>query len=232
MVNNKFAKLLPKLLTLSLIITGLLFYQTDTVFSAIQEIHAEGEYRLGDRDNRETAKKAALADAKRRAVEQAGVFIESKTAVDNFQVTKDQIKTVTAAVIKIKYEQVDFYDNGTMCKAFIIAEIDVDKVEDILRKNMVKNSQRGNNSEADEYKRFRLINAGYDEFNGHYYKLYNEGIIWVEALKCCRELGGHLVTITSRNEQQFIVDMVRRYGSKNLYCTNLQLKVDNESYSW
>ena len=44
-------------------------------------------------------------------------------------------------------------------------------------------------------------------FNGHYYKIYLYGLSclsWTTAEKKCEELGGHLVTITSAEEQAFI----------------------------
>ena len=101
------------------------FTLSNEVLAAPQHLSAEGEYRLGDRDTRERAKKAALTEAKRRIIEQAGIYIESYTEVNNFQVTKDQIKTYANAMIKIKSERVEFYDNGTLCKAFVTAVLDV-----------------------------------------------------------------------------------------------------------
>lgn len=43
------------------------------------------------------------------------------------------------------------------------------------------------------------------EFNGHYYKAYNISNGWTSAKTYCENLGGHLATITSQNEQNFIV---------------------------
>ncbi|MCM1364298.1 MAG: C-type lectin domain-containing protein [Faecalibacterium sp.] len=42
------------------------------------------------------------------------------------------------------------------------------------------------------------------EFNGSYYKLYDETTNWSEANSKCKSLGGHLVTITSSAEQNFV----------------------------
>lgn len=52
----------------------------------------------------------------------------------------------------------------------------------------------------------RTLNIPADaiEFNGHYYKVYDERYTWTEAQELCKELGGHLVVITSKEEQQFI----------------------------
>lgn len=53
-------------------------------------------------------------------------------------------------------------------------------------------------------------------FNGHAYKLYDTSMTWTEAKEQCEALGGHLATITSNDEQQFIVSMVSK-GSKSAY---------------
>ncbi len=42
------------------------------------------------------------------------------------------------------------------------------------------------------------------EFNGHYYKFYDVGMTWYEAKEYCESLGGHLVTITSEEENNLI----------------------------
>ena len=42
------------------------------------------------------------------------------------------------------------------------------------------------------------------EFNENFYKIYNECLTWEEAKLYCENLGGHLATITSIQEQDFI----------------------------
>lgn len=42
------------------------------------------------------------------------------------------------------------------------------------------------------------------EYNMHYYKVFTGNFTWNEAKKACEEKGGHLVTITSKEEQEFI----------------------------
>ncbi len=41
------------------------------------------------------------------------------------------------------------------------------------------------------------------EFSGHYYKVYEKAYTWTEAKAYCKSLGGHLMTITSPEEQDF-----------------------------
>lgn len=47
-----------------------------------------------------------------------------------------------------------------------------------------------------------LFDAEY--FNGHWYKIFDISKSWTDAKSYCESLGGHLVTITSQNEQSFI----------------------------
>lgn len=46
------------------------------------------------------------------------------------------------------------------------------------------------------------------EYNGHYYKIFDMGLNWNDARAYCETLGGHLVTITSKEEQEFIISII------------------------
>lgn len=45
-------------------------------------------------------------------------------------------------------------------------------------------------------------------FNGHTYKMFDDGISWARAKEACEQMGGHLVTITSQQEQDFIESII------------------------
>ena len=92
------------------------------------EIVAEGNYTIGDRDTRETAKKHAVQDAMRIAVEKAGVYVESYSETKNYQLTQDQVRTIAAGVVKVLDESIDFYDNGNVCRAVIYASVNTDDI--------------------------------------------------------------------------------------------------------
>lgn len=47
------------------------------------------------------------------------------------------------------------------------------------------------------------------EFNGHYYQVFDEGLDWFAAKTRCEEMGGHLVTITSAEEQDFVSNLIK-----------------------
>lgn len=47
------------------------------------------------------------------------------------------------------------------------------------------------------------------EVNGHRYQLFDESMTWTEAKAYCESLGGHLVTVSSEEEQDIIVSLIR-----------------------
>jgi len=53
-------------------------------------------------------------------------------------------------------------------------------------------------------------------FNDSAYKVYDLGMTWHDAKRNCEELGGHLATITSQEEQNFIEGLIVNH-SKNIY---------------
>ncbi|MBQ1967811.1 MAG: hypothetical protein II356_07540, partial [Clostridia bacterium] len=54
------------------------------------------------------------------------------------------------------------------------------------------------------------------EFNGHYYQVFDEGLDWFAAKVRCEEMGGHLVTITTAEEQQAVIDILV-VANRNFY---------------
>lgn len=64
-------------------------------------------------------------------------------------------------------------------------------------------------------------------FNGHKYQLFEKtGLNYNEAKKHCESIGGHLVTITTNEEQEFVSNMIKS-GSSHYYwlganCNNAQ----------
>lgn len=75
------------------------------------------------------------------------------------------------------------------------------------------------------------IHSGSTEFNGHYYHLYEDSLTWQEAKEACEKLGGHLVTITSKDEQDFISNLVRG-ATKRSYWIGLSDEAVNDQWTW
>ena len=60
------------------------------------------------------------------------------------------------------------------------------------------------------------ISSDATNFNGNAYKVYDMGMTWYEAKAYCENLGGHLATITSQAEQDFIEGLIENHD-RNIY---------------
>jgi len=49
------------------------------------------------------------------------------------------------------------------------------------------------------------------EYNNHYYKAYTDKLSWEDAEKYCEDNGGHLATISDKDEDAFVKTVVSRY---------------------
>jgi tetratricopeptide (TPR) repeat protein len=69
-------------------------------FAEIKVIEADSAYIMGDNDSKVDGRRIATQEAKRKALELAGTYVESLTQVKNYQLTKDDIRTYTAGVLE------------------------------------------------------------------------------------------------------------------------------------
>lgn len=74
--------------------------------AAPEIIEADGVYMMGDNDTPKSARDAARNEAMRAATEQAGVYIESTSEVQGYALTRDEIRTVAAAILRVLHEEV------------------------------------------------------------------------------------------------------------------------------
>jgi len=80
--------------------------------AAAAEVTFEREYRYqaSEADSKLTCRAIALVEVKRLLLEEIGTYLEAETEVRNYQLTKDQITTMTAGVVRT--ELVDERWNG------------------------------------------------------------------------------------------------------------------------
>lgn len=99
--------------------------------AAPQLIRATGVYTMGDNDSPKIAKDAARQEAMRSAVEQAGVYIESYSEVHNMQLTADDVKMISGAVLKVIDEVATPMLNGSALTYTVqlTAEVDTDNID-------------------------------------------------------------------------------------------------------
>jgi tetratricopeptide (TPR) repeat protein len=70
------------------------------VRAEVKIIEAESTYIMGDNDSKIDARRIAIQEAKRKALELAGTYVESLTVVKNYQLSKDEIKSYTAGILE------------------------------------------------------------------------------------------------------------------------------------
>ena len=96
----------------------------------IRAITASGEYRMGDHDNRADAIRLATEAAKQDALEQVATYIERITEVRDLNVTRDDIRSFTAGVVKVIDQTVTtrLEQDQVVIRVEITGEVDPEEV--------------------------------------------------------------------------------------------------------
>ena len=93
---------LPSYFLLFTLVTLLPF---SSVLAEVRIVSAQGEFRMGDRDTKEDAVRLAAEAAKRNALEQVAIYLESITVVEGEEITRDEIRTYTAGLVLVLDQQ-------------------------------------------------------------------------------------------------------------------------------
>ena len=110
-------------------------------FAAVQQVEAEGFYMMGDspEERMDIAQQQAIVKATKAAAEKAGVFVESFSATNKGELTRDEVRAVAASVLQVK-EPVkvvpEVVANGQAIRyhAYVVALVDTANVEKFLEK--------------------------------------------------------------------------------------------------
>ena len=100
----------------------------------VRVVTAQGEHRMGERDTREDAVRLATEEAKRNALEQVAVYLESITIVDGLDVTKDEIRTYTAGLVLVLEQETNTTLDGNtiVVRTDLVAQIDTEEVRQAI----------------------------------------------------------------------------------------------------
>ena len=100
----------------------------------VRVVTAQGEHRMGDRDTREDAIRLATEAAKRNALEQVAVYLESVTIVNGLDVTKDEIRTYTAGLVLVLEQETNTTLDGNtiVVRTDLVAQIDTEEVRQAI----------------------------------------------------------------------------------------------------
>lgn len=70
-------------------------------------------------------------------------------------------------------------------------------------------------------------------YNGHRYKIYSDSKTWTEAKSFCENLGGHLLTINSASEQEFVENFLLPFETTKAYhWIGLYDDGTNKNWKW
>ncbi len=101
-------------------------------FAESEVVTCEGKYVMGDLDNKKDARALALIEAKRLALEKAGTYLQSSTEVKNYQLTKDEINSLTSGVMSVEVleEAWEMSGENLMVTVLIRATVDTSNLEE------------------------------------------------------------------------------------------------------
>jgi len=102
-------------------------------------------YIMGDNDSRNDARQLCFLEAKRKVLEKAGSLIEASAEVRNFQLTKDQISSYSAAVLSVEIIKEDFaFKDGRHTLSLTVkADVDLADVQKRLTAIIADKSLQG-----------------------------------------------------------------------------------------
>ena len=103
-------------------------------FAEVQTITATHTYILGDNDSRNDARQLCFLQAKREVLEKAENFIQSQSVVNNFELTKDQMTSYSAAVfsVEIVKEDIGLSNDQHTLTLTVKTDVDVGQVHTLL----------------------------------------------------------------------------------------------------
>ncbi len=134
-----------------------LISSADKSYAKMETLFANYKYVMGDNDTKNDAKRICFIEAKRRLLEKAGVFIESSSEVKNFQLTRDEIKTYTAAILKteIVNEEIKYEGQNMVIYMNIKADFDTDAMFSKLKE--IKENKEASSKIVEQQKQIAAI---------------------------------------------------------------------------
>jgi len=117
--------------TLRAALCALILAIAPNVSAAPEIIEADGVSMMGDNDTPKSARDAARNEAMRAATERAGVYIESVSEVQDYALTRDEIRMVAAAVLRVLNEQVtpELVGDAWRYRVHLVCSVDTDGID-------------------------------------------------------------------------------------------------------
>ena len=102
-----------------------------SAIGATKEVITTGKYVMGDLDTKTKAKKFALLDAKKLAMEKAGTYLRSFSEVDGLHLTRDEVLSLAAGTMSVEIleETWEMQGQNPVITITIKAKIDTSDLE-------------------------------------------------------------------------------------------------------
>ncbi len=124
------------------VVTVSLFFFSVISFAETKIFVKEYTYMASDIDSKVSSRAIALEQVKRALLEQLGTYLISETEVKNYQMTKDQITTLTAGIVSAEAIDEKWDGRTYYLKAKISADpMEVAKSVDILRSDKQRSKE-------------------------------------------------------------------------------------------
>jgi len=156
------------------------------VFAEIKSLVKEYTYQASELDSKTTCRAIALEQVKRELLEEFGTYVESTTVVQDAQIEKDEIKTISAGVVQTK-----ILDESWDGKSFWLkAEVSADPDEVAASIEKVRNDQKlaeelaeSQAEKEDALKEVDRLKAELEQSNADKEKLaqYNQAVNQLQA---------------------------------------------------
>ena len=117
--------------TLRAALCALILAIAPNVSAAPEIIEVDGVYMMGDNDAPKFARDAARAEAMRAATERAGIYIESTSEVQGYALTRDEIRTVAAAVLRVLHEEAtpELVGDAWRYRVHLVCSVDTEGID-------------------------------------------------------------------------------------------------------
>ena len=124
------------LLCFTVIVIGMFIFSPSPVSGEIKTVTHTVKQSFGKSQSPDDARIAAVARAKREALQMAGVYVEGLIAVKNLRIEKDEILALTAGVLKAEVISQKNYvtDNAFGVEVIVKINVDTSVLEDRVKK--------------------------------------------------------------------------------------------------
>jgi tetratricopeptide (TPR) repeat protein len=121
---------------------ALVFTISNLVFAEMMTFEKEYAYQASEIDSKVSSRTIAFEQTKRLLLEELGTYLEGRTEVKDFQLTRDQITTLTAGIVKVETLEERWDGKTYYLKAKVSADPEeVTRSIDMLRKDAVKTKE-------------------------------------------------------------------------------------------